>query len=345
MMRAMAAPPTLMPSWAALVIAALLGLAGAALIMWPRSTRDPPAPAVGNTATDTAEPAGSALLTPPSVSIAPPEALSPPAASAAPAGAPCLPGMVAVEGVYCPFVAHRCEAFLGADPIPADRLRRRDALRRCERFADALICEGRPTALDYCIDRYEYPNIAGAKPVVMVSYHDAKLACAREGKRLCEGDEWIFACEGARTLPYPTGLGREPGTCNIDRRPRRPNERALATPSEVSVEVARLDQRMPSGSLEGCVSSVGAFDMSGNVAEWVHNREANPDEGISVTAIAGGHYARVPATCRLLDTDHDGSFADHRTGFRCCSDRRDGRAARRLMPRGFRLPKRRKLLE
>ena len=245
--------------------------------------------------------------------------------------------MVHVEGKYCPFVAHRCEAFVGADPTPSKKLRRKDRLRRCERFADKLICEGRPAALSFCIDKYEYPNLPGAKPVVMVDYREARRACKLEDKRLCEAEEWIFACEGPRTLPYPTGLSRAPGICNIDRRPRTPNREALSKPHDVSVELERLDQRMPAGGLPACKSPFGVFDTSGNVAEWVHDREAE----LYGSAIAGGHYARAVATCRLLETGVHPGRERHHTGFRCCRDPLDGRRSRLLLPKGFRLPKRR----
>lgn len=251
--------------------------------------------------------------------------------------------MVFVQGLYCPFIAHRCVSYLGADPEPGDRPASDHQHRRCERYRDELVCEGRPAALAFCIDKYEYPNLIGAKPVVMVDYRQAKQACVAEGKRLCEAEEWVLACEGSQTLPYTTGLEREPGLCNIDRRPRTPNRRALTEPHEVSVEVERLDQRVPSGALVGCVSPFGVIDTTGNVAEWVHYREGKPHTRPFVSAIAGGHWGRVAATCRGLETRRKPSHRAHHTGFRCCADPLDGRRARRLLPVGQRLPRRRKI--
>jgi formylglycine-generating enzyme required for sulfatase activity len=178
----------------------------------------------------------------------------------------------------------------------------------------------------------------------MVSYREAERACSAEGKRLCEADEWMFACEGERTLPYPYGLERDPGACNIDRRPRDVDARALENAHQVSVEVERLDRRVPSGSLDGCKSPFGVFDTTGNVAEWVHNRAGDRHKPPYATALAGGYWGRVPATCRRLG---GAPHADDRTpfsGFRCCRDAVDGRKARRMFPAGRGLPKRRKVL-
>jgi len=247
-----------------------------------------------------------------------------------------------VEGLFCPYVVHRCESWLGAPPKEGSRRSRRES--RCAQYRDELFCEGRPSALSFCIDRYEYPNLPGAKPAVLVDYRQAKRACAVEGKRLCEAEEWIFACEGERTWPYPTGLLRDPAACNIDRRPRTPNRRALSVPADVSVEVGRLDQRLPSGTLSGCSSPYGVMDTVGNVAEWVHSREGKPHRTPWVSAIAGGHWARSPATCRGLDSDHDPGYRSHRVGFRCCADTLDGRPARRMLAAEARLPKRRAIL-
>ena len=82
------------------------------------------------------------------------------------------------------------------------------------------------------------------------SGHDLTIACH---KRQVKIDFGILETD-------PNGLVRDLGACNIDRRPRRPNRGALATPQEVSVEVERLDQRMPSGALDKCVRPFGVFD-------------------------------------------------------------------------------------
>ena len=67
--------------------------------------------------------------------------------------------------------------------------------------ATGMVRLTRPSKLRFCIDRYEYPNLRGVRPVVMVDYFQAENACEIEGKRLCEAEEWTFACEGVGTWP------------------------------------------------------------------------------------------------------------------------------------------------
>ena len=329
----MSGQDALVASRASFAAAIALAVLVAIFLMWPRLTappgpppearpkdpapREAPAPTAVETAAE-ARPEG--------------EATPPPTPADPPSAALCPAGMVFVEGAYCPYVAHRCAAHLGVagrDP-------------RCERFHDDLVCDGRPSRLAYCIDRYEYPNQPGMLPAIMVDYRDAERACAIEGKRLCEAEEWIFACEGKRTFPYPTGLSRD-AACNVDRVPRQASREALARPFDVSVEVARLDQRVPAGT--SCASPFGVFDTTGNVAEWVHDREGKKHVAPFTTALAGGHWERAVATCRALDRDHGARHRDHRSGFRCCRDALDGRPARRLMAKEARLARRRKVLD
>jgi hypothetical protein len=318
---------------AAFAGAMLSAMVAAAWLLWPR-LREPPPPAGDDLAPS--------LVVQAAPSASSSGAHDPGAPAAGDAGtALCPEGMQLVSGVFCPFVAHRCATYLGAEPDSSGRPEGDSEERRCLRYHDDLFCEGRPRELSFCIDRFEYPNLEGVKPAAMVSYHEAKQACAADGKRLCEADEWMLACEGARTWPYPYGIERTAGACNVDRRPLRPDPEALASPRDVSVEIERVDQRMPSGALTGCRSSYGIRDTTGNLAEWVHDREGDPSQ----TVLAGGGWGRVRATCRSLDDSRDADYRAPETGFRCCGDALDGRRARRVWPGSMRLPKRRRLLE
>ena len=239
----------------------LVAAAAGALLLWPRwashrtaldatvtassgaSAGSAQASSSGSTAVPEM-PAGasaSALLTP---TAAP--------AEAAPDGALCPADMRYVEANYCPFVAHRCAVYVGA----ATSSRRRNRKRRCQTYRDTLLCEGRPSRLRFCIDRFEYPNLEGTKPAVLASFRDAKKACGAEGKRLCYADEWALSCEGPRTLPYPYGLERDSMRCRIDQPSPIPDKTALRQPQDVSLEMQRLDRRAPSGSQPKCESPV-----------------------------------------------------------------------------------------
>ncbi len=332
-----------------MIAAALISLVVSALLLAPRFRDEAGAPVAQGTSESERAPSSATLPTVSSSPPAPSASLSahaeparqpPPPPAPSPGDEVCPFDMLYVEGIWCPFVSHRCEEYLGPN-----KKKRRASVDRCARYRDTRLCEGRPHELKFCIDRFEYPNLEAVKPAVMVTYPEAERACRAEGKRLCMAMEWSYGCEGKYTQPYTTGLVRDAGACNIDRRPKTPNPAALRTPFDVSAELERLDQRAPSGSLSKCVSPFGVQDTTGNVAEWVNNTDGRPHWPPYRSALAGGHWARAVATCRLLDAQHDQRYRSPRAGFRCCSDALDGRPRRRLMRKDFRLRKKRPITQ
>lgn len=231
----------------------------------------------------------------------------------------CPNGMVLVEGDYCPTLVHRCLRFL-VGPVQD----------RCAEYAPTATCYGKPRHKRYCVDEYEYPNLPGVKPAVMVDWFDAKAACEAEGKRLCTSSEWTLACEGSERLPYPYGYARDDKACNIDRLLPDPDEHAFSYPRKIGPEVARLDQRVASGEMAGCVSPYGVHDMTGNVDEWVVNEkhfepvaadepDASPPR---ISGLKGGYWGPVRDRCRPITTFHNEWFRYYQVGFRCCADAR-----------------------
>lgn len=182
---------------------------------------------------------------------------------------------------------------------------------------DELACVGREDGTTYCIDVYEASRIdatstdqgtssegavslRGRLPWTNVEWADARAACERAGKRLCTAQEWEDACDG-QVGPggnvYPYGDEVQDGVC--------------------VTELTVNDDPLPTGSRDGCVSDFGAFDLGGNVWEWV---------GTSADAalgIGGGINSDATHFCRVLP---QGAFFDDPTdqdrllGFRCCSD-------------------------
>jgi hypothetical protein len=141
----------------------------------------------------------------------------------------------------------------------------------------------------YCMDRYEYPNVKGEKPLTNVTWVDAVMRCRSMGKDLCSRSEWRAACAGSRRGAYPYGSEYRPEECNTE-------NRSLSG----------------SGEYDRCGSDKGVFDLTGNAWEWVLDR----DEGYNL--IAGGNYyygrnARCDATFYNLLSNTDKSI-----GFRCC---------------------------
>ncbi len=293
----------------ALYVLLLLASAAIAVAIIGLPTAPPPSPGAAMAAAPRpstlgdASPQVSASAAPPASATAPPVAdwaRVDPLSEAV-----CPSEMLLVNGKFCPFVGHRCVEWI--DP-------KRD---RCRRYDDSrTICQGKLRDMTFCIDRYEYPNIRGAVPVVMVDWLEARAICKQEGKRLCRESEWNFACEGTQRTPYPYGFVRDKTACNIDRRYLFPNFDAFNDRRAVGPEVARLDQRVPSGSMDRCISPFGVYDMTGNVDEWVVNENPNPHE----SGLKGGYWGPIRARCRPMTTFHKPWFRFYQVGFRCCAD-------------------------
>ena len=230
-----------------------------------------------------------------------------------PAGA-CPTDMVEVEGDYCPAPEQVCEEFISE---------KRD---RCERFRQKVRCVGKPAAKHFCIDRYEFPNEAGRKPTVSVTWDQARDVCANEGKRLCMAEEWTLACEGPERKPYPFGYARDATACNFDKPYIIPDNDAYDDPRTRAAETARLNQSEPSGSRKACVSDYGVVDMTGNVDEWVVNEHGSAQGPEFQSGLKGGYWGPVRNRCRPMTTDHNHWHHGYQIGFRCCKDVVDERA-------------------
>jgi hypothetical protein len=219
----------------------------------------------------------------------------------------CGENQVEVDGDYCPALEQKCIRWMDPETtVP----------RRCSEFAPTGACQGKTIKKHFCIDKFEYPNKLGEKPVVMKTWYEAADACKGQGKRLCGDSEWTLACEGQERLPYPYGYERNSEACNIDKPHPDVNEAAMADPRTRDAEVARLWQGENSGSRESCVSPYGAMDMTGNVDEWVINESGMPYK----SGLKGGYWGPVRDRCRPMTTAHYEQFAFYQIGFRCCSD-------------------------
>ena len=223
------------------------------------------------------------------------------------ASANCGENQVEVDGDYCPALEQKCIRWMDPETtVP----------RRCSEFAPTGACQGKTTKKHFCIDKYEYPNKLGEKPVVMKTWYEAADACKTQGKRLCGDSEWTLACEGQERLPYPYGYERNSQACNIDKPHPDVNEVAMGNPLTRDAEVARLWQGENSGTRESCVSPYGAMDMTGNVDEWVINESGMPYK----SGLKGGYWGPVRDRCRPMTTAHYEQFVFYQIGFRCCGD-------------------------
>jgi sulfatase modifying factor 1 len=228
-------------------------------------------------------------------------------APAPPANPDCPDGMMEVEGDYCPYVYERCLRWLDEK-----------TKLQCAEFAPSSKCMMKTSRKKFCIDKYEWPNKYGEKPVFMVSWNEAKSSCESIGKRLCTDTEWTVACEGPEHLPYPYGYKRDATRCNIDKPYPTPHPELIYNPLTQDAELARLDQREPSGARDKCVSPYGVNDMAGNVDEWVVNETQNGWPHVS--GLKGGYWGPVRTRCRSMTTAHEETFRYYQIGFRCCGD-------------------------
>ncbi len=155
----------------------------------------------------------------------------------------------------------------------------------------------------YCIDLYEYPNVKGAQPWVYVGWAEAKQACTSRGRRLCGEEEWVKACAGEKGWLYPYGDEHEAGRCN-----------------DAVDPVGDESQKAGGGVFERCVSPYGAYDMDGNVSEWVDAfHEVDPERerivrGGTMWVAVYGHG------CMSRHSHHEGGPTHGDDGFRCCMD-------------------------
>lgn len=190
---------------------------------------------------------------------------------------------------------------------------------RCARFNQDKWNKARSSlkrhAMDFCMDTYEWPNMADVEPRVFIDWYSAKRICENAGKRLCNEEEWTFACEGEEGLPYPYGYERDPAACNIDHKWIAPDYDVLMNSSKTADELKRLWQGVPSGSMERCVSPFGVHDMTGNVDEWTISTRTKGYRSI----LKGGYWSVVRNRCRPSTRIHFEGYSNYQQGFRCCS--------------------------
>ena len=236
-------------------------------------------------------------------------------------GAGCRSGMVRVKGNY------RNEN-RGEPTGEIERIQdaactdwiSKDFPARCRTFDPTKIASDIariPTkSMDFCMDRFEYPNALGQNPIIVSTFHEAEAMCKASSKRLCNESEWTFACEGEEVRPYPYGYTRDATACVMDRSWRPFKEGALQPRDGdgARAELDRLWQGEPSGSRASCRSPFGVYDMTGNVDEWTRTSKTKGYASV----LKGGYWGPVRARCRPATRAHNEDFIDYQEGFRCC---------------------------
>lgn len=216
----------------------------------------------------------------------------------------CPEGMILVEGQSCPDPEQKCTDWM-EDPIQFP-------YARCRAYEEPARCKTDHVTMRFCIDRYEAGDQNGM-PVGDVSWTQAKAACEASGKRLCQEQEWVFACEGEEMAPYPYGFVRNPAVCNFDR-----------TEDLVTNKGDLADHREPVTANPECLSPYGVQNMVGNIDEWVvldkpHYSQKNGGRKM-MSGLKGGWWGPLRNRCRPTTVDHDEVFHELQTGYRCCAD-------------------------
>lgn len=214
----------------------------------------------------------------------------------------CSEGMVLVDGDYCPVVSQVCLKWVDEKAkIP----------RMCAKFAPSKCISKKRVHMHYCIDTYESQNKKGELPRVDIDWWEAKQACENNGKRLCNRDEFQFACEGEemKAYPYGDGVTRDDTACNAGKKWYDPLKHQK-----------ELDQRAPSGIYERCVSPFGVHDIVANTDEWIFNQTGSYHHEPWVSGLMSGHWVGgVRNRCRAITATHDMSTKYYEISYRCCS--------------------------
>jgi formylglycine-generating enzyme required for sulfatase activity len=165
----------------------------------------------------------------------------------------------------------------------------------------------------------ESANADANLPVVNVTWFDAQAYCAARGGRLPTEAEWEYAARGPRSLKYPWGNEFDINLVVASMTIENGNSVNLDSPSQV-------------GSREGGQSWVGAYDMSGNVWEWVSTipfpypyTKDDGREDLSQTnverVVRGGSYAQsFIRTMTYIRTTAAAGEPHVTVGFRCARD-------------------------
>jgi len=121
-------------------------------------------------------------------------------------------------------------------------------------------------------------SVSGAIPWRNIAQSQAELACRRAGKRLPTNKEWYYASLGT------------------------PDKNSNWGANDCNVNNAGANGPDPAGSHSACVSPAGAYDMIGNVWEWVsetiyrgqYNGKELPGEG---------YVSSIDSDGMVLETD------------------------------------------
>lgn len=149
------------------------------------------------------------------------------------------------------------------------------------------------TANDAGTDGGSAHSVLGVLPWRVQDNASAQTACEAVDKRLCNANEWQFACEGSITTVYAYGNEYQPQTCN-------------------GIDAFGRDNfhLTPTGSFADCQNEWGVFDLNGNL--WEHTADGSDQ------TIRGGAYNCGDSALYHRCDYVPGGWSPSARGFRCC---------------------------
>ncbi len=154
------------------------------------------------------------------------------------------------------------------------------------------------------------------RPVINVDWFDADAYCKWVGKRLPTEAEWEKAAKGTSDRRFVWG-NVEPTAKHLNYNQRWIGEKTL----------------MPVGSYEAGKSPYGAYDMAGNVWEWVNDwydaryyeksperNPKGPETGLKKVIRGAGWQNETPTVRIFTRVESDPTMRNESTGFRCAAE-------------------------